>query len=320
MSKSHKFFGMLLVTFLVLWGLQAKSQSTQLPQSQTIGNLELVTTFDGAMPTGVTVSQEGRIFINFPRWGDNVPYTVGEVIDNQVVPYPNAEINLANSPPESSLLSVQSVVIDPNNRLWLLDTGRPLFEPASYGEPKLVGIDLTQNRIFQTILFPEDVAKPTTYLNDVRFDLTRGEAGMAFITDSSFSGTNGIIVVDLASGESWRKLDQHPSTLPETNFVPKVEGQPLLNRPADGEPNYMTVGADGIAMANDGSRLYYSVLSGRELYSVSVDALADQDMADSEVAATVVDLGAKGASDGLESDSQGRVYITDTAEELNKYP
>ena len=179
---------------------------------------------------------------------------------------------------------------------------------------------MTQNRIFQTILFPEDVAKPTTYLNDVRFDLTRGEAGMAFITDSSFSGTNGIIVVDLASGESWRKLDQHPSTLPETNFVPKVEGQPLLNRPADGEPNYMTVGADGIAMANDGSRLYYSVLSGRELYSVSVDALADQDMADSEVAATVVDLGAKGASDGLESDSQGRVYITDTAEELNKYP
>ena len=141
MSKSHKFFGMLLVTFLVLWGLQAKSQSTQLPQSQTIGNLELVTTFDGAMPTGVTVSQEGRIFINFPRWGDNVPYTVGEVIDNQVVPYPNAEINLANSPPESSLLSVQSVVIDPNNRLWLLDTGRPLFEPASYGEPKLVGVD-----------------------------------------------------------------------------------------------------------------------------------------------------------------------------------
>lgn len=311
MVKVWRFFLFLLVTMAMVSGLSVKAQTPNLPQSQTIGELELVATFDGAMPTGVTVSQEGRIFVNFPRWGDDVPYTVGEVIENKVVPYPNADINLANSPSEESLLSVQSVVVDPNNRLWLLDTGRPLFEPASYGKPKLVGVDLEQNSIFKTILFPEDVALPMTYLNDVRFDLTRGTEGMAFITDSSFSGANGIIIVDLASGESWRKLDKHPSTLPENNFVPKVEGQPLLNRPADGEPNYMTVGADGIAIANDGEKLYYSVLSGRQLYSVSIDALVDRDLEDDKVAATVEDLGAKGASDGLESDSQGRIYITD---------
>ena len=61
-------------------------------------------------------------------------------------------------------------------------------------------------------LFPTDVALPTTYLNDVRFDLRRGEAGTAFITDSSDQGPNGIIVVDLATGESWRRLHEHPST------------------------------------------------------------------------------------------------------------
>ena len=310
MSKAGRFWSFLLITALVFWGIEVKAQNPSLPRSQTIGELELVATFDGAMPTGVTVSQEGRIFVNFPRWGDDVPYTVAEIVDNQTVPYPDAKINSDNSLPKS-LLSVQSVVVDPNNRLWLLDTGRPLFEPASYGKPKLVGVDLESNQVFQTILFPEDVALPTTYLNDVRFDLTRGKEGMAFITDSSFSGINGIIVVDLASGESWRKLDKHPSTLPETNFVPKVEGQPLLNRPAEGEPNYMTVGADGIAIAQDGSKLYYSVLSGRELYSVDTDALANKDLADSEVAATVENLGAKGASDGLESDAQGRIYITD---------
>jgi hypothetical protein len=32
------------------------------------GALELVAVFDGAMPTGVTVSHQGRIFVNFPRW------------------------------------------------------------------------------------------------------------------------------------------------------------------------------------------------------------------------------------------------------------
>lgn len=307
----RRFLVLSLVTVSVLFWGNVKAQLPDLPQSQTVGELELVATFDGAMPTGVTVSQEGRIFVNFPRWGDDVPYTVGEVIGDEVVPYPNTEINSNDSDPQNSLLSVQSVVVDPNNRLWLLDTGRPLFEAASYGKPKLVGVNLESNRVFKIILFPEDVALPTTYLNDIRFDLTRGTEGMAFITDSSAEGTNGIIIVDLASGKSWRRLDKHPSTLAEPNFVPIVEGQPLLNRPADGEPSYMTVGADGIAIASDGTKLYYCVLSGRQLYSVSLDALADESIEDEVIAATVENLGEKGASDGLESDSEGRVYITD---------
>ena len=203
------------------------------------------------------------------------------------------------------------MVIDPNNRLWLLDTGRPIFAPAQPGATKLVGVDLTENEVFQTILLPEDVALPNSYINDVRFDLTRGEAGMAYITDSSGEGANGIIVVDLASGDSWRKLDRHPSNLPEPNFVPIIEGQPVLNRPPKGEPSYMSFDTDGVAIANDGSKLYYCVLSGLNLYSVSLDALSDRDLSDEETAATVEDLGAKGASDGLESDAQGRIYITD---------
>ena len=287
------------------------AQTNEIAKSQSLGELELVATFDGAMPAGVTVSQDGRIFVTFPRWGDDVPFTVGEVVNNKIVPYPNADINLQNSPPEDSLLSVQSVVVDPDNRLWLLDTGRPLFEPASYGQPKLVGVDLTDDSIFNTILLSEDVMLPTTYLNDVRFDLTRGTEGLAFITDSSSEGTNGIITVDLASGDSWRRLSKHPSTLPEANFVPRVEGRPLLNRPTDGEPSYMTIGADGIALSNDGTKLYYCVLSGRQLYSVSLDALSDRSLGELEVAATVEDLGEKGASDGMESDSMGRIYITD---------
>ncbi len=319
MVKFWRSLVLLSVTAILFWfGKDAAAQLSELPQSQTVGELEIVATFEGAMPTGVTVSQQGRIFVNFPRWGDDVPFTVGEVVGDGVVPYPNAEINSDNSQLQNYLVSVQSVVVDPGDRLWILDTGRPLFKPVAYGGAKLIGVDLESNSVFKTILFPEDVALPTTYLNDVRFDLTRGKEGMAFITDSSPEGTNGIIVVDLASGKSWRKLNKHPSTLAEPNFVPIIEGKPLLNRPADDQPSYMTIGADGIAIAklaegiaNHGTKLYYSVLSGRRLYSVSLDALANETLDDDEVAATIEDLGAKGASDGLESDSQGRIYITD---------
>src|SRR5215213_8151801 len=133
------------------------------------------------------------------------------------------------------------------------------------------------DRVVQTILFSPDVALETTYFNDVRFDLRRGEGGMAFIADSSDSGPNGIIVVDLASGEGWRRLHDHPSTKCESGetFRPIVEGRPLAERPPDGPPSPMCMGSDSLAIAADGARLYYAPLTSRRLYSVSVHALVD---------------------------------------------
>ena len=283
-----------------------------LPQEKTVGSIESVASFYGAMPTGVTVSQSRRIFVNFPRWGDDVDYTVAEVKNGETVAYPNAEINRPNTSNSSeSFISVQSVVVDPQERMWILDTGSIEFGPTSYGGPKLIGVDLKTNRIFKKILFPQDVALTTTYLNDIRFDLRRGEAGIAFITDSSSNGPNGIIVVDLDSGRSWRKLNDHPSTKAEPNFLPLVEGQPVMNRPPDGPPTPLKLGSDGIAISADGERLFYCQLASRRLYSASVDALANEELSDEQVAETVTDEGDKGGgSDGLESDAENRVYLT----------
>jgi sugar lactone lactonase YvrE len=301
----------LLLGFLGLLSPAAAAGPPTLPQAQTVGALEAVAYFYGPMPTGVTVSHEGRIFVSFPRWGDDVEYTVAEVKDGAVVPYPGELINqLLPGRPSECLVSVQSVVVDPKDRLWILDTGSIAFGPTSYGGPKLVGVDLKKNRIFQKILLPPEVARPTTYLNDVRFDLRRGKEGLAFITDSSGSGPNALIVVDLASGKSWRKLNNHPSTRPEPGFVPIVEGRVLMRRPPDGPAKPFAVGADGIALGHDGQRVFYCPLSSRRLYSVSADALADASLPEDKVAATVVDHGEKGASDGLESDSQNRLYAT----------
>ena len=286
--------------------------TSQIPQARGIGNIEQVAAFTGPMPTGITVSRGGRIFVNFPRWGDQVDFTVAELKNGRAIAYPNPEINRPNTGDISkSLVSVQSVVVDPQDRLWILDTGSIEFGPTSYGGPKLIGVDLKQNRIFKTILFPQEVALPTTYLNDVRFDLRRGKAGMAFITDSSDQGPNGIIVVDLDSGKSWRRLNDHPSTKAEPNFLPSVEGQPLMTRLPDQPPSYIKMGADGIAISADGQRLFYCALASRRLYSVSVDALVNEQLDDAQVVETVEDLGDKGGgSDGLESDAQNQVYLS----------
>ncbi len=284
---------------------------------RVIGQLEVVATFNGPMPTGVTVANRtatsnGRIFVNFPKWGDDVEYTVAQVKDGKTLPYPNAEINhyVEGDNPAEKLISVQSVVVDPTGtRLWILDTGSIAFGPVKPNGGKLIAVDLKTNQIVKKIIFPADVALPKTYLNDVRFDLRRGHEGMAFITDS---GANAIIVVDLASQQSWRRLSNHPSTQPDPQFVPVVEGQIMLMRLPGQAPARLEVGADGIGISADSKTLYYCPLIGRHLYSVSVDALADRSKSDAEVAATVKDLGEKGgAGDGLESDGEGRVYISD---------
>jgi sugar lactone lactonase YvrE len=269
-----------------------------------IGIIEPVACFYGAMPTGVTVSHNGRIFVNFPRWGDNVEFTIAEVVDGKTVPYPDAASNNIDSDLDKVLVSVQSVVIDPNNRLWALDTGRIEFGPPK--SPKLVCIDLQQNKVTKSIKFPENVCLPESYLNDVRFDLRRGKEGAAFITDSS-GKTPGIIVVDLESGKSWRKLHKHPSTMPLPDFVSLVEGSPLMERKIGADPKPLLVGADGLAISKDGNKLYYCPLSSWALYSVDTAALWDEKL---NPDSSVKDEGSKVASDGLESDSSGNIYVT----------
>jgi hypothetical protein len=66
----------------------------KLPAADSIGSLEPIAFFHDAMPTGLTVSHKGRIFVNFPKWGDNVQYSVAEVLkDGSTIAYPDMELN-----------------------------------------------------------------------------------------------------------------------------------------------------------------------------------------------------------------------------------
>ncbi|MBB3313444.1 sugar lactone lactonase YvrE [Rhizobium sp. BK196] len=271
--------------------------------------LETVATFNDAMLTGVTVTHDGRIFINYPRWGDDVPFTVAEVVDGKAVAYPDADINKADpANPAKNLISVQSVVVDPANRLWILDTAAPGFKPPLPGGAKLVAVDLSTNKVVKTIVFPADVILSTTYVNDVRFDLTKGTGGVAYLTDSSLTGPGGIIVVDLATGKAFRRLTGDPSTSADKDFIGIIDGQKFMNRPKEGKPSKIQIASDGIAISPDGETLYYSAVSGRHLYSVPTAALLDQSVSEKQLSSKVKDLGLKGASDGLETDDKGRVY------------
>lgn len=270
--------------------------------------IERVAEFHGAMPTGVTVSEDGRIFVNFPKWGDDVRYTVAEVRDGKTVPYPDAAFNREHADPARGLISVQSVVADGRGRLWILDTAAPGFAAPKAGGAKLVAVDLKTDRVVKTVVFPSGAILPTTYVNDMRFDFRVGAEGVAYVTDSSLKGPGAIIVIDLASGKAVRRLSGHPSTSPDPAFTARIDGKALAATGPDGKPQPFNVASDGIALSADGETLYFCALSSRALYSVPTRLLRDPAAGDADIARAIVYLGEKGASDGLEADAAGNVY------------
>ena len=188
---------------------------------------------------------------------------------------------------ENYLIGVQSVVIDLLDRLWILDTGRAAMQngtnvPSSVGGPKLIGVDLTNNTAFKTIVFPPNVVYSDSYINDIRFDLrpsvTVSGQGVGYITDSSQEGRNGILIVGLGKGESWRHLDGTAYIRPEPGFLPVIWGETVYSLPkgVKGPISQGTFGSDGIALSADGATLYFSAVGTRCLYSVPHSAAARQ--------------------------------------------
>lgn len=285
---------------------------SMLPSEKYFGNLELVHTFYAAMPTGVSVSETGRIFICFPKWGDDVKFTVAEIVEGQLQPYPNFQTNLANPANiRMTFISVQSVVADGRGTLWVLDTAAPNFSEPIKGGAKLVAVDLKTNTIRRVYTFTEDVVLPTTYLNDVRFDFRVGNAGYAYITDSSSKGPGAIIVVDLETGNAFRRLNGANSTSPDPYILPKVEGEILKNRNKDGSTSPFRLASDGIAISPDGKVLFFGPLTSRHLYSIPTEVLRDRNIPDMDLPYHVVYWGEKGASDGMITDAKGAIYAGD---------
>jgi hypothetical protein len=87
---------------------------------------------------GVTISKTGRIFVNSPRWVDEPTPSVAEIAaDGSLVPYPNEAINAWDQTPGESardhFVSVQSVVVDEEDALWILDPASPYFRAVVPG-------------------------------------------------------------------------------------------------------------------------------------------------------------------------------------------
>ncbi|MDB5590127.1 L-dopachrome tautomerase-related protein [Enterovirga sp.] len=277
----------------------------QAPARQDLARLEQVATFAHQV-TGVAVSRDGRIFVNFPRWTEDTAVSVAELKDGKLVPYPDENWNSWRNAkqdeisPNDHWVCVQSVVADGRGNLWVLDPAAPAMEQIVKGGPKLVRIDLSTNKVAQVIPFDERVAPMGTYLNDIRFS---PDGKWGYLTDS---GRGALLIVDFERGGIRRVLDGVSSTQAEKGVLVHIDGKPL-RRPDGKAPSFA---ADGITLSPDGETLFWQSISSHTLYAVPTAALRDESLDTPELEKQVRKAGTTVIADGLWTSGKGQFFIT----------
>lgn len=306
-----------LLAGILMAGTMPAPRAAEGPSPDGAGNpaLTKVAGFDHQV-TGVTVSKDGRIFVNFPRWTEDSEISVAELKDGTLTPFPNAEWNAWRNAKKDTVsandhwVCVQSVVAGPEGNLWVLDPAAPAMGATVKNGPKLVEIDLRTNKPARTIAFDEVAAPQGSYLNDVRFS---PDGKTAYLTDSGAKGA--LLVVDLASGKTRRVLDGDPATQPDPSVTVTYDGKPL--RRPDGRG--VEFAADGLALSPDGKTLYWQAIKGKTLYSLPTESLAGglttalmpSSLADQSLSGRIETVGENGPADGLIiSRHDGRMYVT----------
>lgn len=252
--------------------------------------MEEVTSFKGIQVTGITICGNGRMFVNFPRWRDGVPFSVAEVLkDGSHKPYPNQEMNTwenGNDVSPDKFICVQSVVAH-RGKLYVLDTKNPSMKQI-LDVPTIYVFDILNDKLIKTYELA-DSTRQTSYTNDLRVD---DKTGKIYLTDS---GAPGLIVVDIESGENYRVLDGHPFTTAEVNHID-----------AGGKGYDGTIHSDGIALDRKNDILYFHALTGYTLYGIPTSQLISREIDEDKIFRMKTP-----APDGMMMDENGNLYMGD---------
>ena len=252
--------------------------------------------------TGVAVTDDHEVFVNFPRWSPAVTISVARLdSDGAAQPFPSSAWNgwkPGEPVRESAFVAVQSVVRDVRNRIWVLDTGNPYLMGVVAGAARLFCFEAGSGKELYRFSFGPEVARQRTYLNDVRLDLKHDHA---YITDS---GEGGLIVLDLKTGASRRVLDGHTSVLAEDTDI-TIGGTPWQ---IGGQTP--KVNSDGIAYDAKRDVVYFQALTGRTLYSIDAAAIRDTKASADKIAAAVKAVLTHRPVDGILAGPDGTIYLS----------
>ncbi len=265
---------------------------------------------------GIHFDGQGQAFVSTPRLvSAQAPATLSR-LDTRITSgparltaFPSISANAVQAAPQQALRNVLGFYVDQRNGwLWALDMGFVAGEAqAPEGAQKVLVIDLASGQTVRRIALDGVADRSGSFLNDIVVDEARR---VAYISDSGLRSAPqnqaALIVVDFASGQARRVLHRHPALLPEPGVQVFSHGEEVW----PGNP--LQLGINGIALSPDRATLYWTVTTGRHAYAIPTAVLHDTAATDAQRAAQIQNLGDVGGNtDGIATDAQGLLYITD---------
>lgn len=287
--------GLVAVVALVLYGRYGGGAPyPDLNGAPILGERELEVVVTSQEPIGnLAVSRDGRVFYTIHPESRPEGAKLLEWVDGAPRAYPSEE---AQSLFETPL----GVAIDRQDRLWTIDHGN-----HGTGNPRLLAFDLPTGDVVHDHRFDSAVAPLGSFLQDLQVDSTGGHV---FIADVSFwRKTPGLVIYDVESQTARRVLDDDESVSPQDWLI----RNPTKDMKFFGGLVVLKPGVDGIAIDRNDEWVYYGAMAHDTMYRVGVDALLDPSLSAGALAARVEAVGEKPLNDGLSTDNDGNVLITD---------
>jgi len=254
--------------------------------------LEVVVT--SSEPIGnLAVSAEGRLFYTIHPESRPTGAKLLEWVDNAPKPFPSEEAQALFETP-------LGVVVDRQNRLWVIDHGN-----HGTGTPRLLAFDLETGAVVHDYQFDSSVAELGSFLQDLQLDSTGKHV---FIADVSFWRKNpGLVIYDVDARSARRVLDGDESVSPQDWLV----RNPTKDMKFFGGLVVLKPGVDGIAIDRNDDWIYYGAMAHDTMFRVKVADLLDVSLTQGALAARVEPVGEKPLNDGMSTDNDGNLLITD---------
>lgn len=254
------------------------------------GTLEVVAEMD-INPGNVAVSKDGRVFCTIHPLRPQDVQLVEITGKNSFQPFPSADFQSEkNNTTDEQFDTPLGAVVDNNNRLWVIDVGMNL------GKARLFAFDINTGEQLMRFDLPEDIAPPTSFVQDLAVD---EQNGWVYLADF---GDPGIIAVDI-NNKTFRKFTHQPSMASEDiDLIINLKPQYFLGELA-------RVGINPITLSADRETIYYGAMNGSKWYRLPA-ALLRNNKSDAELTKAVAIEGLKPISDGAATDARGNHYFT----------
>jgi len=242
----------------------------------------------------VAVSPDGRVFFTAHPEARPVGPKLLEWRDGEAVPFPDERSQ------DQYFSTPLGVVVDRHGRLWTIDHGG-----HGFGKARLLAFDLQTGEVAHDHVFERSIAPRGSFLQDLQVDPS-GET--VYIADVSFwRGSPALVIYDVTSQRARRKLESHPSVVPQDYIIQT----PAKRMVFFGGVAALKPGVDGIAVDPAGEWVYYGAMTHDGLFRIPARDLREHALGPRVLAQRVERFSHKPLSDGLSTDLDGNVYITD---------